>query len=78
VFRRREELTQEENLKWASDLLGVKYDEGAKDITRVFYTTTGAELLYLKDEIFQASPQPSPKGKGAKFVGTRCVGTSLV
>ena len=66
VFRRREELTQEENLKWASDLLGVKYDEGAKDITRVFYTTTAAELLYLDDEIFQAqaSPQPSPKGKG--------------
>ena len=66
VFRRREELTQEENLKWASDLLGVKYDEGAKDITRVFYTTTGEELLFLDDEIFkvQASPQPSPKGKG--------------
>ena len=66
VFRRREELTQEENLKWASDLLGVKYDEGAKDITRVFYTTTGEELVFLEDEIFQAqaSPQPSPKGKG--------------
>ena len=66
VFRRREELTQEENLKWASDLLGVKYDEGAKDITRVFYTTTGEELLFLDDEIFQAqaSPQPSPNGKG--------------
>ena len=66
VFRRREELTQEENLKWASDLLGVKYDEGAKDITRVFYTTTAAELIFLEDEIFeaQASPQPSPKGKG--------------
>ena len=53
VFRRREELTQEENLKWASDLLGVKYDEGAKDITRVFYTTTGAELLFLEDELFE-------------------------
>ena len=66
VFRRREELTQEENLKWASDLLGVKYDEGAKDITRVFYTTTGEELVFLEDEIFQAqaSPQPSAKGKG--------------
>ena len=65
VFRRREELTQEENLKWASDLLGVKYDEGAKDITRVFYTTTGAELIFLEDEIFkaQASPDPS-KGRG--------------
>ncbi len=65
VFRRREELTQEENLKWASDLLGVKYDEGAKDITRVFYTTTGEELVFLEDDIFkaQASPDPS-KGRG--------------
>ena len=64
VFRRREELTQEENLKWASDLLGVKYDEGAKDITRVFYTTTGEELLFLDDEIFQAYPQPLPDRRG--------------
>ena len=65
VFRRREELTQEENLKWASDLLGVKYDEGAKDITRVFYTTTGEELLFLEDEIFQAQASPDPsKGRG--------------
>ena len=64
VFRRREELTQEENLKWASDLLGVKYDEGAKDITRVFYTTTGEELLFLDDEIFKAYPQPLPDRKG--------------
>ena len=56
VFRRRQELDQEGNLKWASDLLGVKYDKGAKDITRVFYTTTAApeELLYLDDEIFLA------------------------
>ena len=53
VFRRRQELTQEECLKWASDLLGVKYDDGAKDITRVFFTTTAAELLYLDDEIFE-------------------------
>ena len=43
VFKRKPELTQEENLKWASDLLGVKYDEGAKDITRVFYTTTASD-----------------------------------
>ncbi len=56
VFRRRQGLDQEENLKWASDLLGMKYDKGAKDITRVYYTTTAApeELLYLDDEIFLA------------------------
>ena len=58
VFRRREDLSQEENLRWASELLGVKFDDKAKDITRVFYTTTADEneLLYLDDEIFDATP----------------------
>ncbi len=58
VFRRHEELSQEENLKWASDVLGVKFDEGAKDITRVFFTTTADddELLFLDDSIFDATP----------------------
>ena len=59
VFKRRPELSQEENLKWASDLLGVKYDDGAKDITRVFFTTTAAELIYLEDEIFELTPSLS-------------------
>ena len=36
VFRRHQELSQEENLRRVSDLLGVEYDKGAKDITRVF------------------------------------------
>ena len=55
VFKRRPELSQEENLRWASELLGVEYDKGAKDITRVFFTTTASEedLIYLDDEIFQ-------------------------
>ncbi len=57
VFRRRAELSQEDNLRWASQLLGVAYDEGAKDITRVFFSTTGSEedLLYLDDEIFEVA-----------------------
>ena len=59
VFKRRPELSQEENLKWASDLLGVKYDDGAKDITRVFFTTTAAELIYLEDGIFDQTPSLS-------------------
>ena len=63
VFKRRPELSQEENLKWASDLLGVKYDDGAKDITRVFFTTTAAELIYLDDEIFNPTPT-LPRGGG--------------
>ena len=55
VFRRRPELSQEENLKWASDLLCVEYDKGAKDITRVFFTTTGSggDLLFLDDAVFE-------------------------
>ena len=55
VFSRRPELSQEENLKWASELLGVKFDAQAKDITRVFFTTTEAELLFLDDAIFDAT-----------------------
>ena len=58
VFRRREDLSQEENLRWASELLGVEFDDKAKDITRVFFTTTGDddELLFLDDEVFDATP----------------------
>ena len=53
VFARRPELSQEENLKWASELISVAYDSGAKDITRVFFTTSGNELIYLDDELFE-------------------------
>ena len=55
VFRRRAELTQEENLRRASEVLGVRYDEGAKDITRVFFTTTDSaeDLLYLSPMLFE-------------------------
>ena len=54
VFDRRSELSNEANLDWASGLLGVPYDKGAKDITRVFFTTTEAELIYLDDRIFSS------------------------
>ena len=55
VFKRKAELSQEDNLRWASDLLGVEFDKGAKDITRVFFTTTASEedLLFLSDELFE-------------------------
>ena len=57
VFRRRPELSQEENLAWASELLGVKFDDKAKDITRVFFTTSDSEedLIYLDDSIFETT-----------------------
>ena len=64
VFRRRTDLTQEQNLKWASTILGVDYDKGAKDITRVFFSTTASpeDLLYLDDELFRPTPSPSLYG----------------
>ena len=67
VFTRRSELSQEENLKWASDLLGVKFDDNAKDITRVFFTTTASaeDILYLDDKIFRLTPSPSLLREGS-------------
>ena len=63
VFRRRAELSQEENLQWASELLGVAFDKGAKDITRVFYTTTDSEedLLFLDDGVFEIEEEALPE-----------------
>ena len=52
VFRRHPEMDQEANLRWASDLLGVEYDAGAKDITRVFFATTSEDLIYLHEDLF--------------------------
>ena len=77
VFRRRPELSQEENLRWASQLLGIEYDRGAKDLTRVFFTTGASEddLLFLDEEIFSMTqtdtrtdthPGP-PKGREGNY-----------
>ena len=65
VFKRRAELDQVGNLKWASELLEVAYDAQAKDITRVFFTTTEAELIYLDDAIFRPTPMPLPCREGS-------------
>lgn len=48
---------QVKNLNWASELLGVAFDQGAKDLTRVFFTTTSSatDLIYLDEELFDAS-----------------------
>ena len=63
VFRRHPEMDQEANLRWASDLLGMEYDAGAKDITRVFFATTSEDLLYLHEDLFD-------NGKCGAFTGT--------
>ena len=68
VFERHPELTQEENLEWAQKLLGVEFDKGAKDITRVFFTPTAdpKDLFFCKDELFvneEAKIEPKPEAK---------------
>lgn len=60
AFRRHPEMSQEENLKWASEVLGVEFDKGAKDITRVFFTPPSDHILYLSDELFDNSKCDAP------------------
>ena len=83
AFRRRPDLDQVGNLKWASELLGIKYDTQAKDITRVYFTTTAdaGELLYLDDEIFSVAGSDStvqttpPDGTPPNLGGECCAQT---
>ena len=71
---------QEINLKWASELLGVKFDEAAKDITRVFFSTTASEedLLFLDDALFeQTAPNiENLAGSGSAANGSSASGSS--
>ena len=66
---------QEINLKWASELLGVKFDEAAKDITRVFFSTTASEedLLFLDDALFE---QTAPNIEKIAASGSSARGSS--
>ena len=81
VFRRHPEMDQEANLRWASDLLGVEYDAGAKDITRVFFATTSEDLLYLHEDLFdntecEASTGFATATKAATKTATEAVATA--
>ena len=81
VFRRHPEMDQETNLRWASDLLGVEYDAGAKDITRVFFATTSEDLLYLHEDLFdnaecEASTGSATATKAATKTATEAVTTA--
>ena len=60
VFRRDVSLDQEGNLKRVSDVLGVPFDEAAKDITRVFFTPTSADILYIAEGLFDRRETPLP------------------
>ena len=76
VFRRHPEMDQESNLRWASDLLGVEYDAGAKDITRVFFATTSEDLLYLHEDLFDNAECESFAGSEATPTGSEATSTN--
>ena len=76
VFRRHPEMDQEANLRWASDLLGVEYDAGAKDITRVFFATTSEDLLYLHEDLFDNAECESFAGSEATFTNKEATSTN--
>ena len=69
AFRRKPELSQEDNLKWASRLLGVEYDKGAKDITRVFFTPPCEKLLFVDAELFDNSEMVNTEAKNTEAEG---------
>ena len=74
VFERHPDLSQEKNLEWAQKLLGVEFDKGAKDITRVFFTPTAdpKDLFFCKDELFineEGVVKKEEEGGGKKVVG---------
>ena len=76
VFRRHPEMDQEANLRWASDLLGVEYDAGAKDITRVFFATTSEDLLYLHEDLFDNAECESFTGSEATSTNEETTSTN--
>lgn len=70
AFRRKAGMSQEENLRWASQLLGVEYDKGAKDITRVFFTPPCEKLLFVDKELFDNSEMVNTEASPMKEKNT--------
>ena len=70
AFRRKAGMSQEENLRWASQLLGVEYDKGAKDITRVFFTPPCEKLLFVDKELFDNSEMVNTEAKNTEAKNT--------
>ena len=75
VTRRITDLDQEANLQRISNVLGVPYDEGAKDITRVFFTPTSTDILFITDSLFKRGDGGTGNGSNgtskAKVSGTK-------
>ena len=71
VFRRKPELSQEENLKSVSETLNVPFDEGAKDITRVFFTPTSQDIIFIDERLFDFGECGKAEEKGKRQSKTK-------
>ena len=57
------------NQQHVADVLGVEIDAVCKDLARSSFLVSRDYFYYLDEAIWEASPQPSPKGKGAASGG---------
>ena len=71
VFKRKPELSQEENLRSVSETLNVPFDEGAKDITRVFFTPTSQDIIFIDERLFDFGECGKAEGKGKRQSKTK-------
>ena len=71
VFKRKPELSQEENLKSVSEILNVPFDEGAKDITRVFFTPTSQDIIFIDERLFDFGECGKTEEKGKRQSKTK-------
>ena len=71
VFKRKPELSQKENLKSVSETLNVPFDEGAKDITRVFFTPTSQDIIFIDERLFDFGECGKAEEKGKRQSKTK-------
>ena len=71
VFKRKPELSQEGNLKSVSETLNVPFDEGAKDITRVFFTPTSQDIIFIDERLFDFGECGKVEEKGKRQSKTK-------
>ena len=71
VFKRKPELSQEGNLKSVSETLNVPFDEGAKDITRVFFTPTSQDIIFIDERLFDFGECGKAEEKGKRQSKTK-------
>ncbi|MBR5482301.1 MAG: DUF3987 domain-containing protein [Bacteroidaceae bacterium] len=58
ICRRQKELSQSENLKRISHVLGLQHDTNAKDLQRIYFSPPESQIFYWDDEIYRTEEYP--------------------